>query len=124
MTAVQGGGTTVSQTFTVGPDEIVRSSDFQEDGFDSNSIVFSVSDKIPEGWFVVGQNQNDQYVRFEKSTPARLKALVFCENGGQTLVGSLEAYSKAVFSEEDILSRCGETEFSPCCLIEFKRATE
>ena len=146
LSAIEGGGNTMTQEFTLNPGDILKSDQFSDDGFDAHSIVFAIAgnNKYPvgKGDASLGGDEDFSYFKYTGNVVMSAKAMVYCDQTGDSLVGTLElvddAYSEAYQGEDiknadstiykivdggsgsgdgAILDLCGADDYQPCCAV-------
>jgi hypothetical protein len=132
LASVSSGGSFTSQEFTITKNTPITSSQFTKEGFDSRSIIMAVDNELDAqtglSSFVfssaVAVNDPLSYtaVTYTGNQSISLKAKVICEATGTLLKGTLDSIDGTFYSSvDDPTEHCGETEFSPCCIIILER---
>ena len=127
LSAVKDGGQTTSQDFALEPNQTLKSSQFTDNGFDAHSIVFAVSEQLKDGGKVKVEIDGDfSYITYTGSTPQPAKAIVICEQTGDSLDETIGISSDKIqdaigASSVDVTKLCGEDEYQPCCVVIVQR---
>ena len=132
LASVSSGGSFTSQEFTVTKDMPITSSQFSKEGFDSRSLIMAVQknlyDQGGSSLFELTANSDisdptsASIVVYRGNQSLALKAKVICEATGTLLKGTLDSIDGTFYSSvDDPTEHCGETEFSPCCIIILER---
>ena len=130
LSAVKEGGQTTSQDFALAPNQTLKSSQFTDDGFDAHSIIFAVDASLfSAGKITVaneGDYQNDgfSYITYTGSTAQPVKAIVICEQTGESLdetIGISTDKVKDAENADTAQDLCGTDEYQPCCVVIIQR---
>jgi hypothetical protein len=126
LTDKEGGGFARTQEFTLTPNELISSSNFDEQGFDATQIVFHGGEF--EGGKVTSGLQGDiiSYIQSDSKTPTKAKAMVYCSATGASLLnevgliveGDGDDISTALGKvKADITTLCVGNNAQPCCAV-------
>ena len=141
LSAVKTGGQTTSQDFALEPNQTLKSSQFTDNGFDARSIIFAIEDKLYDsGKFIVANDEDLEfsYLTHTGSTSQPVKAIVICEQTGESLEETIKistpkvqeaingddkpiGESAADDTDESALTLCGPDEYQPCCIVIVQR---
>jgi len=141
LSSIETGGNAMTQEFTLDSGDILKSDQFANDGFDAHSIVFAIAgdNKYPagKGDAAIDDSEDFSYFKYTGNVPIAAKAMVYCAQTGESLVGTLglidAAYSEAyngvdigsdldeaeeiLDDDEAILTLCGADDYQPCCAV-------
>ena len=128
LSAVKDGGQTTSQDFDLQPNQTLKSSQFTDNGFDAHSIVFAVSEQLEAGGKIEVAIENDEfsYLTYTGSTPQPAKAVVICEQTGESLDETIGISSEKIqdamsASSVNVTDLCDVDEYQPCCVVIIER---
>ena len=129
LSAVRNGGMTTTQSFELNPNQTIKSSQFNGLGFDSHSIVFAVEENLHNAGKITAENEGDysgngfSYLTYTGSTSQPVKAIVMCEQTGESLDETINISTDEIQDAENVDTAqdlCGADEFQPCCVVIIK----
>jgi len=130
LSAVKDGGQTTSQDFSLQPNQTLKSSQFTDNGFDAHSIIFAVEASFYDSDTMEVLNSGDfdsdgfSYLTYSGSTPKPVKAIVICEQTGESLNETIGISSDKIQDAENVLTGevlCGVDDYQPCCAVIIQR---
>jgi len=126
LNAVKSGGQTTTQNFELTPNQVIKSSQFENFGFDSHSIIFAVENKLFDNGKITVENEGDygsdgfSYISYTGAFNLPVKAIVICEQTGNSLDETINISSELIQDAENIdtaQDMCGNDEYQPCCVV-------
>jgi hypothetical protein len=131
LSAVKDGGQTTSQEFSLEPNVIIKGTDFVSDGFDQRSIIVATAGdgKFPADRSTTdvqtssGSGEDFSYFKYTGSTPQPAKAIVICEQTGDSLDDVIGISEDIVSGAEGLdTTICDGESVQPCCAVIIQRA--
>lgn len=121
LAAVDTGGNTTSQPFTLSNGDRVTSKDFASNSIDPHSVVFGIHSSLSNMGdnFEVGLGDDYSFLIYDGSTNFKAEAKVYCQPTGEDLEDLMSDTSldDEISDYESPIDLCGEDEYQPCCIV-------
>ena len=120
LTNVETGGFSRTREFTLTPNEIVSSSNFDDKGFDATQIVFNEGEFL-ETKIKSATSVTSSYIQSTSKTNTPAKAMVYCSSTGEVLdteIGLIVTEEADLADiKKDIKALCTDNDAQPCCAV-------
>jgi hypothetical protein len=130
LSSAKSGSQTTTQEFTFDKKTgLVTGNDFEDDGFESASIVFGAGDYqslVDQGILEIGIQDSDDgefaYMIYTGATSRTVKASVICQATGSRLASTLAITGDDETVQDELCLGGGDyEEIQPCCAVILKR---
>ena len=119
LSAVQGGGSTTTQEFTLDRGGIITSKQLADQGFDQHSVIIGFNEIRFKNLEVgLSKDSSFSYIKNNGELSIRANAIAVCEQTGESLEETLKLME--ITPQISPTELCGVDEYQPCCLVYFK----